>query len=126
MQHHTDALIEAYLPDAESEAADWGDPIECAAHFIALYRLACEQPAAFAERLACLEGRASPDHMSGKTYLGGECIRGHDGERFLSNGACVDCSREYKRNERRLGKAKQIPASVRKARRIERYQCISF
>lgn len=129
MQHHTDALIASYLTDAVAEVADWSDPIECAAHFITLYRLASEQPAAFADRLAFLEGRtatAETRAVSANTYVGSPCIRGHDGERFLSNGACVECSRESKREERRLGKVKQVPSSVRKARRIEKYQCISF
>lgn len=28
-----------------------------------------------------------------KTYLGKSCHRGHRGERYVSNGSCVDCSK---------------------------------
>lgn len=126
MHHYTDATISEWSEDAGREVADWEDPAECAAHFIALHRLACECPQAFAERLAFLNGDSTPVRSGGKTYIGEPCVRRHAGERYLSNGACVDCSREYKRDERRAGRNIEVPAAVRKARRIERYQSVTY
>lgn len=133
MQHHTDSLIESFQADAAREVADWPDAAECAVHFVALYRLASEHPEDFADRLAFLGGRAPSIETRNRTaaaaearpfpntYQGRSCIRGHDGERFLSSGACVHCSRDYKVNARKEGRAREVPAAVRKARRIEKY-----
>lgn len=39
--------------------------------------------------------------MSGETYLGRPCPRGHSGERYVSNWRCVLCSAKRNRRRRR-------------------------
>ena len=37
-----------------------------------------------------------------RRYRGAPCLRGHDGERYTSTGACVQCAREYVANYRQI------------------------
>lgn len=49
--HYTDEILDGFSAAAQSEVADWPNPLEAAIHFASLYRLAVDQPADFAARL---------------------------------------------------------------------------
>lgn len=55
--HYTDAILDEFAADALAEARSWEDPVECAAHFISLNRLAAQRPADFAARNEWLQSQ---------------------------------------------------------------------